>query len=70
MFANLQRDGGQAAAIRLRILKIVLSNLVLNDFPVVERGRHIIILHHQEDFLLNVINIRIFEDTMCASEDR
>ena len=70
IYANLQRDSGQAAAIRLRFEKNVLSNLVLNDFPVVERGRHIIILHHQEDFLLNVINIRVFEDTMGASEDR
>ena len=45
------------------------SNLVLDDLPVVERGRDIFILHYKVDFLLDIIHIGILEDPACAGVD-
>ena len=44
----------------------VRSNLVLDDLPVVERGRDIFILHSKVDFLLYITDIGILQDAVGA----
>ena len=45
----------------------IRSNLVLDDLPVVERGRDISILHSKVDFLLYITHIGILQDAVGAS---
>ena len=44
----------------------IRSNLVLDDLPVVKRGRDISILHSKVDFLLYITDIGILQDAVGA----